>query len=238
MVLRVARMDALGNEAARSRLLGDTFTAASLNHRNIASVLHCGEVDDLLLYTREFVDGLSLEDQVRQEGPLSLDRVLHIAAQAAEALEAIRLLNLVHRQISPQNLITTPEGVLKLVDLGLDKADVAAFRCPDGTDDCLQSLSFASPEQIRARPLDIPSDIYSLGVTLWFLLTGQCPFRGTVAEIVGGHLYAPLPVAELPLLPSEVVDLLKCMLEKDPALRLYPAELAARITACQATVCR
>ena len=183
-------------------------------------------------YAMEFVEGETLENLIKRSGRLEVKLALEIATQVAAGLAAVHKQKLVHRDIKPSNImVSLEEGgavTAKIIDLGLAKAvnepgSQTAISMPGGF---VGTPDFASPEQFAGVQVDIRSDLYSLGATLWKMLTGQTPFRGTSAELMYQHLHAPLAVGELDQVPQPVVVLLEVLLEKDPGRRFQnPAEL-------------
>jgi WD40 repeat protein/serine/threonine protein kinase len=215
----------LGNESARLRFLREARAAASIRHPNVASVLHLGRSGGNYFYAMEFVEGETLESFIQCSGPLEIGLSLEIARQVASGLAAVHKQKLVHRDIKPTNIMVSQEEegavTAKIIDLGLAKAvseaqSQAAISLPGSFAGTPQ---FASPEQFAGLGVDIRSDLYSLGVTLWEMLTGQVPFRGSPAEVMFQHLHAPLPLEELDRVPQPAVSLVKSLLEKDPARR-------------------
>src|SRR6202035_4091655 len=157
---------------------------------------------------------------------------LEIATQAAAGLAAVHEQHLVHRDIKPTNTMVRlkEEGgvTAKIIDLGLAKTvDESASEAGISSPGAFAGTpEFASPEQFAGVQVDIRSDLYSLGVTLWVMVTGQTPFRGTSAEVMYHHQHAPLPLEQLKDAPQPVVALLEKLLEKDPAQRFQtPDEL-------------
>jgi Protein kinase domain/NACHT domain len=232
VALKVINEKYLGDESARLRFLREARAAASLRHANVASVLHLGRTKDSYFYAMEFVEGETLEDLIKRSGRLDAKLALEIAAQVAAGLAAVHKKGLVHRDIKPSNImVSLEEGggpTAKIIDLGLAKGEAesqseATISLPGvfaGTP------GFASPEQIAGVGVDIRSDLYSLGVTLWRMLTGQAPFRGSPAEVMHQHQRAPLPFEQLEGVPQPLVVLLELLLEKDPERRFQsPAEL-------------
>ena len=232
VTLKVISEKYLGDEAARLRFLREARAAASFRHPNVASVFHLGRTGQNYFYAMEFVEGETLENLIKRSGRLEVKLTLEIATQVAAGLAALHKQNLVHRDIKPSNIMVGLEGrgtgTVKIIDLGLAKAvaeshSEAAISMPGvfaGTPE------FASPEQFAGVGVDIRSDLYSLGVTLWEMLTGQVPFRGSPAEVMHQHQHAPLPVEQLKGVPQPLVVLLEVLLEKDPAYRFQtPAEL-------------
>jgi len=236
VTLKVISERYLDDESARARFLREARTAARLRHSNVASVLHLGRTGQNYFYAMEFVEGETLEKLIRRLGRLEVKLALEIATQVADGLAAVHKQKLVHRDIKPSNIMVSFEEqgavTAKIIDLGLAKADdepgnQTAISMPGafvGTPD------FASPEQFAGVQVDIRSDLYSLGATLWKMLTGQAPFRGTSAELMHQHLHAPLATEELEGVPQPVIVLLEVLLEKDPARRFQsPAELLKAI---------
>jgi predicted ATPase len=195
-------------------------------------VLHLGRTGSSYFYAMEFVEGETLEKLIKRSGRLDVKLALEIATQVAAGLAAVHEQNLVHRDIKPTNIMVRlkeERGVTaKIIDLGLAKtldesASEAAISSPGAF---VGTPEFASPEQFGGVGVDIRSDLYSLGVTLWIMVTGQTPFRGTSAEVMYQHQHAPLPLERLKDVPQPVVILLEKLLEKDPVRRFQtPAEL-------------
>src|SRR5271165_3287152 len=232
VTLKVISERYLGDESARLRFLREARAAASVRHPNVASVFHLGRTGGSYFYAMEFVDGETLEKLIKRLGRLEVKLAMEIATQVAAGLAAIHEQNLVHRDIKPSNVMVRlkDDGTItaKIIDLGLAKAvdeqgSQTAISVPGifaGTPE------FASPEQFAGIQVDIRSDLYSLGVTLWEMLTGQPPFRGTSAELMHQHLHTPLPSDLLEAIPQPVVILVEVLLDKDPGRRFQnPAEL-------------
>ena len=222
----------LGEESARLRFLREARAAASVRHPNVASVFHLGRTGRSYFYAMEFVEGETLEHLIKRSGRLDVKLALEIATQVATGLVAVHEQNLIHRDIKPTNIMVRlkEEGsvTVKIIDLGLAKtldepASEAAISMPGAF---AGTPEFASPEQFAGDGVDIRSDLYSLGVTLWEMLIGRTPFRGSSAEVMYQHQHAPLPVEQLSGIPQPVVVLLELLLAKDPVRRFQtPAEL-------------
>jgi serine/threonine protein kinase len=243
VTLKVISEQYLGDEPARLRFLREARAAASLRHPNVASVFHLGRTGENYFYAMEFVEGETLEKLIKRSGRVEVKLALEIATQVAAGLAAVHKQKLVHRDIKPSNImVSVEEGsnvTAKIIDLGLAKAvnepdSQTAISMPGGF---AGTPEFASPEQFSGMRVDIRSDLYSLGATLWKMLTGQTPFRGTSAELMHQHLHAPLAIEELDHLPQPVVVLLEALLEKDPARRFQtPAEFQKAVPTILAAI--
>ena len=179
----------------------------------------------------EFVEGETLENLIKRSGRLEAKLALEIATQVAAGLAAVHEQNLVHRDIKPTNIMVSARrerrnGENHRPRFGEDRADAHAEAAISTPGAFAGTPEFASPEQFAGVEVDIRSDLYSLGVTLWEMLTGRTPFRGTAAEVMYQHQHAPLPLEQLEDVPQPVVVLLEKLLEKDPAQRFQtPDEL-------------
>jgi tetratricopeptide (TPR) repeat protein len=218
------------DESARIRFLREARAAAAVRNPNVASVFHLGKTDDDYFYAMEFVSGETVEQILREEGCFDTGTALEIVAQTANGLRAIQQENLIHRDLKPSNImVSRKEGKIesvKIIDLGLAKpldepgTGISMPGSFAGTPD------YASPEQFSGVQLDIRSDLYSLGITLWQMLSGDLPFKGSCSELVYQHQHVALPVGKLTQVPQPVIALLEVLLEKDPSERLQtPAEL-------------
>jgi hypothetical protein len=225
VTLKVISEKYVGDESARLRFLREARVAAKVRHTNVASVLHLGRTLNGYFYAMEFVEGDTLEKLIRCSGRLEVELGLEIATQVAGGLAAVHEQHLVHRDIKPTNIMVRlkeERGVIaKIIDLGLAKTlDESASKAEISLPGAFAGTpAFASPEQFAGLGADIRSDLYSLGVTLWVMVTGQTPFRGSSAEVMYQHQHAPLPLERLQDVPQPVAVLLEKLLEKDPAQR-------------------
>jgi tetratricopeptide (TPR) repeat protein len=231
VTLKVINQKYLGNESAQLRFLREARAAASIRHPNVASVFHLGRSGKNYFYAMEFVEGETLDSFMKRSGRLAVKTALEITTQVAAALGAVHKQNLVHRDIKPSNIMVSMEGergvVAKIIDLGLAKGVEAGNQTMISVPGSFAGTpEFASPEQFAGVSVDIRSDLYSLGVILWNMVTGRGLFRGSPAEIMYQHQRAPLPLEHLKGLPQPVTSLIEVLLEKDPKRRFQtPAEL-------------
>jgi serine/threonine protein kinase len=239
VALKVINAQYLDSELARQRFVREARSAAKLRHRNVAAVYHLSTESDPWFYAMEYIDGETLDALIKRQGPLHPLLALQITDQVARALNAAQRHELIHRDIKPANLMLVREDdelVVKVIDFGLAKSVTAS-----GTEDAVTmsmggfvgTPHFASPEQLEEKEIDVRSDIYSLGVTLWYMLSGQTPFAGSMAQVMSQHLSKPPPFEQFANLPEPLAALLGRMLAKDPAGRHQtPAELRAEIETC------
>src|SRR6516225_6475174 len=198
VTLKVISERYLGDESARLRFLREARAAASVRHTNVASVFHLGRTGENYFYAMEFVEGETLDKLIKRSGRLEVKPALEITTQVAAGLAAIHKQHLVHRDIKPSNIMVSLENegglTAKVIDLGLAKAITepslqTAISTPRGF---VGTPEFASPEQFAGLALDTRSDLYSLGITLWEMMTGRTPFRGTPSEVMYQHQHTPL----------------------------------------------
>src|SRR5260221_9186987 len=241
VALKVLEAQVATRPEARARFLREARAAARLRHPNVASVSYYGvrESDGQCFYAMDLVEGETLEARVRRAGPLPAPEALEIVAQVARALAVAEAQGVVHRDLKPTNLMLAkgPELTVKVIDFGLAKAADAASEADLSQGGFVGTPAYASPEQFTGAGVDARSDLYALGVTLWQLLTGEPPFRGSRTEVMHQHLRAPLPLERLKEVPSPAVALLEKLLQKDPAHRFQGAAelLQAISTALGAT---
>jgi serine/threonine protein kinase/Tfp pilus assembly protein PilF len=218
-----------GSDGVRQRFLREARAAAALRHPNVATVFRFGALadGDRCYCAMELVEGETLDAMVRREGPLKLETALEIAIQVARALVAAASGSLVHRDLKPGNIMLAPtDGSpgkvdVKVIDFGLAKA---AGDVPEEMEltrgEFVGTPAFASPEQFAGGAIDSRTDIYALGVTLWFALTGRLPFAGrTIDEIRQHQAQQNLPLEQLQGVPRRVSELLRSCLAFDPAER-------------------
>jgi serine/threonine protein kinase/Tfp pilus assembly protein PilF len=244
VALKVIDRSVAQNPGARTRFLREARAAANIHHPNVARVTYYGEQDDECFYAMELVEGETLEARVRRDGPMPFALALKIIEQATLALAAAEVCGVVHRDIKPSNLMLESDAsetlIVKLIDYG-----VAKVMGPQGEPGAEQTQAgfigtpaFASPEQFDGAGqsrIDTRSDIYSLGVTLWYLLTSRTPFVGRTMEEIRARQTSELPLNHLKglHLPGQVITLLKSMLAPDPKDRPQTArELLSAVHRC------
>jgi len=232
VAIKILRQDLAGDRTQVERLKAEAAMLAALDHPNIVRALDAGESNGFPYVVMEFVEGETLRDRMRREGPLPEPVALEITRGLADALERARRMGVVHRDVKPGNVLLTRAGVPKLMDLGLAKGPVDLGLTQHGS--TVGTPQYIAPEQaVDPRSADTRSDIYALGATLYAMLTGRPPFDGaTLAEILTKVLYeSPLPVRTLrPEVSAETGYLVERMMLRDPSLRYRtPALVVADI---------
>jgi serine/threonine protein kinase len=231
VTLKVISEKYLGDEATQVRFLREARAAASVRHPNVASVFHLGRKGRDYFYAMEFFEGETLDQLIKRSTRLEVKLALEITRQVASGLAAVHKKKLVHRDIKPSNImVSLEEGAVtaKIIDLGLAKiADESGAQTTISTSGAFAGTpGFASPEQIVGGEVDVRSDLYSLGISLWQMLTGAVPFGGPIAVVMAQHQHVALPLEKLQGLPESVVNLIEVLLDKDPARRFQtPTEL-------------
>src|SRR5215468_8566870 len=265
VALKIIKTDIAERSAdARERFMREARAAAALRHENIATVYQFGMCLETgqYFYAMELIEGETLDERVHRAGPLDARTTIKIGQQVTSALAAAEKHGLVHRDLKPANLMLVNADdaeatasdraqskrsrmhalrkaripVVKIIDFGLAKAFHTATDPKSLTHDrFVGTPAFASPEQFEHSTLDVRSDIYSLGETLWFALTGKTPFAGcTLSEIHRAQQSNALPIEQLKAahVPHRLKSLLESMLAFEPALRPGTRELAGRLQRC------
>ncbi|MFO0868250.1 MAG: transporter substrate-binding protein [Pirellulales bacterium] len=224
LVLKVIRRDLVDRTEVVQRFQRESRLTARLTHPNVVAVYEAEEFAGTQLLVMEFVDGVDLAGLVSQRGLLPIAESCELIRQVAVGLQYIHEQGLVHRDIKPANLLVSPEGVVKILDLGLAtlKTEEAAGGGLTSDRQFLGTMDYSAPEQWEnSHEVDIRADIYSLGCTLYYLLAGQAPFPNskysTLMQQMWAHSQAPIPpIRELrPDLPDDLVTIVERMLAKD-----------------------
>jgi serine/threonine protein kinase len=240
VALKIINPQLFGNYSARQTFVREARAAASVRHQNVASVFHIGESSGNYYYAMEFVEGESLQSLIRRSGRLETNLALEIVDQVACGLGAIEKQRLVHRDIKPGNImVRLHDGKLenvKIIDLGLAKG-VAEENTLSTVGVFIGTPAYASPEQFAGIAIDVRSDLYSLGITLWEMLSGRVPFSGSAAELMFQQQHAAPPVEKLANVPAPVTALLQVLLAKNPSQRFEtPIQLQRGLTTVKAAI--
>jgi serine/threonine protein kinase len=234
VALKVVRGDRPRSPRVRARFCREVRSAARLDHPNVVRAYDAGILGDALFLAMEYLEGTDLKRMVRRGGPLPVGLACSYAAQAAAGLQHAFERQVVHRDVKPSNLLLTArDGVVKLLDLGLARLEDEGGDLT-GSRTVLGSANWLAPEQIEdPRAADVRADLYALGCTLYFLLTGAPPFgdRGVVQRMMA-HLHEEAPPVEAlrPGVPGELARLVRRLMAKRPDDRHQtPVELGLHL---------
>lgn len=228
VAIKILSQDLASREEYVDRFFTEAKSVAKLNHPNIISGIDVGEHQGMYYFVMEYVEGTNLHKTIIQEGALPFEKVLPILQQILQAMGHAYKNNIVHRDIKPDNIMMTTEGIAKLCDLGLAKQ--ATLGVKGKNKKTVGTPHYISPEQAMGMEnIDIRADIYSLGASAFHLLTGQPPFNeGGPLELMRMHLNAPFPAITdfRQDVPKKFLKILDKMVEKDRDLRYQtPQEL-------------
>lgn len=223
---------------ALQRFLLEVRTIAVLDHPNIVHAYNVDVENDRYYLVMEYVEGADLEQLIQRQGPLAWQKAVDIIRQTAAGLGHAHEQGIVHRDIKPANLMVTPQGLVKILDLGLARLQGSKSASDSGPSRILGSVDYMAPEvALDPESADPRSDIYSLGCVLFFLLTGKPPFAGgTLSERIVKHQKAPPPDVRAlrPEVPARLSAIIQKMLAKAPAHRFQSTdELITELRQCE-----
>ena len=241
VAIKVLPAEVAKDAAARARFDREAKSIAALNHPNICALHDIGDADGHGFLVMERLEGETLQERL-QRGPLDVEHMVDYGIALADALDAAHSRGLIHRDLKPANIFITTRGVVKILDFGLAKSlqesDADVTRAVEealtvaGT--TLGTVAYMSPEQLRAEPLDVRTDLFSLGLVLYEMATGQRAFPGNTSAVVAAGILnqqTPAPRTRRPDLPERLEEAILKTLEKDLSVRCQSAaELRADLT--------
>jgi Flp pilus assembly protein TadD len=234
VALKLLPPSATDDPQYRKRLMHEAKAAARLDHPNICAIHDVAEANDCAFIVMQYVEGETLAARMRRS-PLNLNAVIDISRQVVEALEAAHGHGVIHRDIKPQNIMLTATGQVKVLDFGLAKvfapSDIELTEAQTLTQSAeagqlTGTIPYMSPEQATGKPLDHRTDLFSLGIIVYEMLTGQRPFSGGSAiEVLGAVIHKePPPMTDFgKQVPEELIRIVEKMMEKDRELRYQSA---------------
>ncbi len=222
VAVKILRAEFINDEEFVKRFRIEAQAAASLSHPNIVSIFDVGQEDDIHYIVMEYIDGITLKDYITRKGVLPWKEAVRIGIQICSAIEQAHKNHIVHRDIKPHNILITQEGIAKVTDFGIARAVSSSTITMVGS--TIGSVHYFSPEQARGGFTDEKSDLYSLGIAIYEMVTGKVPFDGeTPVAIALKHIQntAEAPSAINPSIPKGLNDIIMKAIRKEQNAR-YP----------------
>lgn len=225
VAIKVVKNELAQDEQVLNKFRSEAMAAASLNHHNIVGIYDFGKEGDTNFIVMEYASGMTLREYISRRGRLTNDEIIKITIKIAEALKFAHENNLIHRDIKSQNIMVTQKGEVKVTDFGI--ATALATGTISGEKEAVGSVHYLSPEQAKGQTVDARSDLYSLGITMYEMATGQVPFDGeTPVAVAAKQINTPLPnpcASNDELLPG-LGDIIEKLAEKKPEDRFQSAD--------------
>ena len=221
VAIKVLKSDYRSDEVFIKKFLSEAQAAAGLMHPNVVNVYDVGQDRGLYYMVMELVEGITLKDYIEKKGRLSAKETVSIAIQMVTGLQAAHNQHIIHRDIKPQNIIISKDGKVKVTDFGIARATTSTQTISTSV---MGSVHYTSPEQARGGVVDQKSDIYSVGITLYEMVTGHVPFDGdSTVSVALKHLQEQItsPAEEVPDLPYSLERIIMKCTQKNPNLRYH-----------------
>jgi serine/threonine protein kinase len=235
VALKLVKDDYARDETFRRRFYREARIAQTVKHPNVVPVLDTGEVDGLPYMAQRYIEGMSLDEKLKRDGPLDAQTAVQVCTDVAAGLEALWAAGMVHRDVKPANILLDESGRGYITDFGLAKDTQGSLLTLPGQ--ALGSMDYMAPEQIRGEPVSAATDIYALGCVMYECMCGHPPFAEVQGmRILWAHLQDPPPDPRTarPDMSDEFVRTLLSALEKDSAKRPQTAGEYARMLAAAA----
>ena len=231
VAIKVLRKDYSNNSEFQSHFRMEARSAANLSHPNIVTVHDFGFADNLLYIVMEYIPGKDLKQLIREQGRFSVEKGIPLITQACAGLGYAHRAGLVHCDVKPHNMLVAPDGRLKVTDFGIARA-LATMTPGERTDVVWGSPLYFAPEQAQGESPTPSSDVYSIGVVMYELLSGTPPFTASTSdELARLHISArPIPIREyIPDIPAPLEEIIMKVLSKEPSARYRTADQLGRV---------
>ena len=225
VAIKVLRKEYASDEVVLAKFQKEALAAASLSHNNIVGVYDLGQEKDVYYIIMEYIDGITLKEYIRRRDTMSSEEILKISLKIADALRVAHANHIIHRDIKPQNIMVTQKGAVKVTDFGIAKA--ATSTTMTNHMDTMGSVHYFSPEQARGGFVDVRSDLYSLGITMYEMATKRLPFNGdTPVSVAMQQIHDPMPNPrkENAALWPGLAAIIRRLTQKRPELRYQSAD--------------
>lgn len=225
VAIKVLRQQFVNDEEFIRRFRREAQSAASLSHPNVVSVYDVGQEDDIHYIVMEYVEGQNLNEIIKERAPLQVDEAIRIASQIADALDHAHHNQIIHRDIKPHNILIGRNGRVKVTDFGIARAVTSTTITQTGS--VVGSVHYFSPEHAKGVATGEKSDLYSLGIVLYQMLTGRLPFLGeSPISVALKHLQEHFeePRSVNPMIPQSVENIILKSMRKNPGERYQSAK--------------
>ncbi|WP_409341069.1 Stk1 family PASTA domain-containing Ser/Thr kinase [Paenibacillus sp. MBLB4367] len=234
VAVKILRQQYVHDEEFIRRFRREAQSAASLSHPNVVSIYDVGQEEDIHYIVMEYIEGMTLNDLIKEKAPLQVEEAIHIATQISDALDHAHTNQIIHRDIKPHNILIGKNGRVKVTDFGIARAATSSTITQTGS--VIGSVHYFSPEHAKGIAAGAKSDLYSLGIVLYQMLTGKLPFLGeSPISVALKHLQENVeePRKVNPLIPQSVENIILKAMRKNPDERYQSAkEMMSDLETC------